>query len=121
MAILQVVGDHKFIINETVHVQQSDFGHVIFKVRTVDIKPVEPNDETTEGVGDETTAGPGGDIDDPNTTNTANRPENGSDDDDDRVSIADTGDIDDNRGSPELLDEANEIAGGTIEQFEVKK
>lgn len=121
MAILQVVGDHKFIINETVHVQQSDFGHVVYKMRTVDVQPVEPNDETTEGVEDETTAGPEGGIDVPNTSNPANTPENGSDDDDDRVSIADTGDIDDNRGSPEVFDEDNEIAGGTIEQFEVKK
>lgn len=119
----QVVGDHKFIINETVHVQQSDFGHVIFKVRTVDIKPIERSDETTEGVdNDDTTETPQVDIDTPNT----NGSESGNDDQDDRESVADTGDIDGNRvGSSEVLDvidNTNEVtADDLLETFEVKK
>lgn len=112
---IQVVGDHKFIINETVHVQQSDFGHVIFKVRTVDIKPV---DETTEGVDDDTTFVPEVEIDDPYTTQGA--PE--IDEDDKRPTVEDTGNIDGNTiGSPEILEDTNEISPETLENFEVKK
>lgn len=106
--------------------QQNDFGHVIFKVRTVDIKPI---DKTTEGADDETTEIPSGvDIDQP--TQTTQRPREGAnDDDDERVSVADTGDIDGVRvvvgaaaaDSPELLDNANEIPVSTLEDFEVKK
>lgn len=116
---MQVVGDHKFIINETVHVQQSDFGHVIFKVRTVDIKPLA--EETTEGVDDETTVPSNVDIDESNTTQKPGPEYN--DDDDDRVSVVDSGDIDGNNraGSPEILDDSNEIPAGTLEEFEVKK
>lgn len=119
LVFLQVVGDHKFIINETVHVQQSDFGHVIFKVRTVDIKPLA--EETTEGVDDETTVPSNVDIDEPNTTQKPGPEYN--DDDDDRVSVVDSGDIDGNNraGSPEILDDSNEIPAGTLEEFEVKK
>lgn len=119
---VQVVGDHKFIINETVHVQQNDWGHVIFKTRTVDIKPI---DKTTEGADDDdTTEIPEGvDIDQPAQTTPKPR-ENTNDDDDERVSVADVGDIDGVRavaGSPELFDNANEIPVGTLEDFEVKK
>lgn len=113
----QVVGDHKFVINETVHVQQSDFGHVIFKVRTVNIKPIDGN---TEGVDDnETTISPEIDIDEPNTTRGVSE----NDDDDDRPTVEDTGDIDDtNRiGSPEVLENTNDISGDGLENFEVKK
>lgn len=121
--LIQIVGDHKFIINETVHVQQNDWGHVIFKTRTVDIKPT---DKTTEGEdNDGTTEIPEGvDIDQPQQTTPKPR-ENTNDDDDDRVSIADSnGDIDGVRavvGSPELFDNANEIPVSTLEDFEVKK
>lgn len=97
--------------------QQSGFGHVVFKVRTVDIKPLA--EETTEGVDDETTIPSNVDIDEPNTTQKP-RPES-NDDDDDRVSVADSGDIDGNNraGSPEILDDANEIPSGALEDFEV--
>lgn len=111
---LQVVGDHKFIINETVHVQKSNFGHIVFKVRTVDIKPAEPNDETTEGIDNDTTTGPEVNIE------TTERPTE-IDDDDERPNVEDTGDID-RIGTPELIDNTNEIITlDTIEQFEVKK
>lgn len=115
----QVVGDHKFIINETVHVRQGDFGHVVFKVRTVDVKPLEPNDDTTESVDiDDSTQLPQGDIDTPNT----NGPESANDDDDDRETVADTGDIDGNRAIlPEVINDTNEIAADLLETFEVKK
>lgn len=114
----QVVGDHKFIINETVHVQQSDFGHVIFKVRTVDVKPVERNDETTEGVDIDTTIAPDVDIDEPNTTQ---RPTE-NDDDDERSTIEDFGDIDGSRpDQTEIINDVNQITRDTIENFEVKK
>lgn len=117
----QIVGDHKFTINETVHVQQNDYGNVVFKVRTVDIKPI---DKTTEEVDDETTEIPAGvDIDQP--TPTTQRPrESANDDDDERVSVVDTGDIDGVRivnGSPEIFDAANEISASSLENFEVKK
>ncbi|XP_031623913.1 uncharacterized protein LOC116341147 [Contarinia nasturtii] len=111
---VKVVGDHKFIINETVHVQQSDFGHIIFKVRTVDIKPAEPNDETTEGVVDnDTTIYPNVDID------TTYRPTE-IEEDDERPNVEDTGDIDGNSvGTPELLDNTNEILTlNNLEHFE---
>ncbi|XP_055299599.1 uncharacterized protein LOC129567077 [Sitodiplosis mosellana] len=116
---VKVVGDHKFIINETVHVQQSDFGHVVFKVRTVDVKPVEPNDETTEGVEDnDTTISPDVDIDEPNTTQ---RPTE-NEDDDERSTIEDFGDIDGNRvGEADILDDANEISRDSLENFEREK
>lgn len=59
------------------------------------------------------------DIDEPYTTQ---KPVEGVDDNDDRVSVDDTGDIDGIRAdSPEILDDANEIAVGSIEEFEVKK
>lgn len=101
--------------------QQNDWGHVVFKTRTVDIKPV---DKTTEGADDDgTTEIPEGvDIDQP--AQTTPKPRESNDDDDDRVSIADTGDIDGVRavaGSPELFDNANEIPVSTLEDFEVKK
>lgn len=115
--IHQVVGDHKFVINETVHVQQSDFGHVVFKVRTVDIKPIDGN---TEGVDEnETTISPETDIDEPKTTHRASE----NDDYDDRPTVEDTGDIDGtNRiGSPEVLENTNYISGDNLENFEVKK
>lgn len=114
-----MVGDHKFIINETVHVQQSDFGHVVFKVRTVDVKPLnEPNDETTEGIDSDPTISPDVEIDEPNTTT---RPTE-YDDDDERTTVEDFGDIDGNRASiPEILNDANEISGDNLENFEVKK
>lgn len=116
--LVQIVGDHKFIINETVHVQQNDFGHVIFKTRTVDIKPI---DKTTEGVDDETTEIPQDvDIDQPQQTTPKPR-ESTNEDDDERVSVVDTGDIDGVRtGSLELFDNANEIPVSTLEDFEVK-
>lgn len=97
--------------------QQNDFGHVVFKVRTVDIKPL--SEETTEGVDNETTVPPNVDIDEPNTTR---KPIEGDDDDDDRVTVEDSGEIDGiNIGSPEVFDNANEIPVGTLEDFEVKK
>lgn len=97
--------------------QQNDFGHVVFKVRTVDIKPL--SEETTEGVDNEPTVPSNVDIDEPNTTQ---KPTEVNDDDDDRVTVEDIGDIDGNRaGSPEILDDANEIPVGTLEEFEVKK
>lgn len=116
--LVQIVGGHKFTINETVHVQQSDFGHVVYKVRTVDVKPVEPNDEATEGVEDETTELSLVDIDGPSS----NGPENTNDVDDDRETVADTGDIDGNQvGSPEVVGDTNELTSDLVESFEVKK
>lgn len=86
-------------------------------MRTVDVKPLE---ETTEsGVNVETNTG---DIDEPRVTPKPPSREGANDDDDDRVTVEDTGDIDVIRaGSPELFDVANEIPVGNIEQFEVKK
>lgn len=101
----QVVGDQKFIINETVHVQKTDLGHIYFKLRTVDIEPAESNDQTTEGVENDATINPNVDIDEQNTTQ---RPTE-NDDDGNRI------------GSPEILDDANEITQDNLEQFEVKK
>lgn len=109
----QIVGDQKYTINETVHVQQSDFGHVIFKVRTVDVKPVESTDETTEGVYIDTTISP--DVDD------TQRPTE-NDDDDERPTVEDTGDIDGNGvDEPELIYSNNEILQNNLEHFGVKK
>lgn len=103
------------------HVQQGDFGHVVFKVRTVDIKPI---DKTTEEVDDETTEIPAGvDIDQPAQTTQKPR-ESANDDDDERVTVVDTGDIDGLRvvsGSPEQFENANEIPTSSLEDFEVKK
>lgn len=116
---VKVVGDHKFIINETVHVQQSDFGHVVFKVRTVDVKPVEPNDGgATETVDKEyTTEVPEFGINVPDT----NIPEITNDENDDRESVADTGDIDVIlSGSPEVLENTNEVNPGLLETFETE-
>lgn len=91
----------------------------MFKVRTVDVKPVEPNDETTEGVEDvNTTIAPGFDIDEPNVTQ---RPTE-NDDDDDRPTVEDFGDIDGNHvGESGILNHANEIPRDSLENFEVKK
>lgn len=99
--------------------QQNDFGHVIFKTRTVDVKPI---DKTTEGADDETTEIPEGvDIDQPAQTTPKPR-ESTNEDDDERVSVLDNGDIDGVRtGSLELLNNANEIPVSTLEDFEVKK
>lgn len=102
------------------HVQQSDFGHVVFKVRTVDVKPVEPNDgETTEAVDKEyTTEAPQFGINVPDR----NIPEITNDENDDRESVADTGDIDViQSGSPEVLENTNEVSADLLEAFEVKK
>lgn len=119
--LFQIVGDHKFTINETVHVQQGDFGHVVFKVRTVDIKPI---DKSTEGPDNETTEIPS-DVDIDQLAQTTQKPrESANDDDDERVTVVDTGDIDGVRivnGSPEVFDNANEIPTGSLELFEVKK
>lgn len=92
----------------------------MFKVRTVDIKPI---GETTEGVDNESTEiPPGVDIDQPPQTTQKPR-ENTNDDDDDRVSvIVDNGDIDGvPASSPELFTNGNEIPVSTLEDFEVKK
>lgn len=43
-----MVGDHKFIINETAHIQESEYGHVVVKVKTVDIKSASDEDTTEE-------------------------------------------------------------------------
>lgn len=102
------------------HIQQSDFGHVVFKVRTVDVKPVEPNDgETTEAVEKEnTTEAPQFGINVPDR----NIPEITNDENDDRESVADTGDIDViQSGSPEVLENTNEVSADLLEAFEVKK
>lgn len=90
----------------------------MFKVRTVDVKPVEPNDEATEGVEDDnTTIAPGFDIDGSNTQ----RPTE-NEDDDDRPTVADFGDIDGNHvGESGILNNANEIPRDSLENFEVKK
>lgn len=119
-----MVGDHKFIINETTHVQESDYGHVVYKVRTVDIKPLD-EDETTEGTEEETTEGteeertnsPESDIDEPNTTEEI----------DDREPVTEEGesDVDDSididGNAVESFDEANEISRNVINAYEVKK
>lgn len=102
------------------HVRQSDFGHVIFKVRTVDVKPVEPNDGgATEAVDKEyTTEAPEFGINVPDS----NIPEITNDENDDRESVADTGDIDViQSGSPEVLENTNELTADLLETFEVKK
>lgn len=128
-----MVGDHKFIINETVQIQESEYGHVVVKVKTVDIKPASEED-TTEESSEEPTVRPNIDpmlhIDVPNSTEER---ESGTDesfetdesDESDREPITEAGereidegvDIDGNSGS---FDDGNDISRTSI-AFEVKK
>lgn len=123
----QVVGDHKFIINETVHIQESEYGHVVVKVKTVDIKPATAEDITEES-GEEPTVRP--DVYVPNSTEER---ESGTDetfetdesDESDREPTTEAGereidegvDIDENS---ESFDDGNDISRTSI-SFEVKK
>lgn len=60
---MQIVGDTKFIITETTHVQNIGFGSVVYKVRTIDVQPVEPGDVPSDDGDDERPTVPT-DIDD---------------------------------------------------------
>lgn len=123
-----MVGDHKFIINETVHVQESDYGHIVFRVKTVNIKPASDED-TTEESGEEPTAVPEAEM--PNSTEdreseTDETIETDESEESDREPVTDAGerdidegdvDIDGNSGS---FDDGNDISRNSI-GFEVKK
>lgn len=125
-----MVGDHKFIVNETVHIQESEYGHVVVKVKTVDIKPASDED-TTEESSEEPTVRP--DVDVPNSTEeresgtveTFETDESDESDESDREPVTEEGeseidegiDIDGNSGS---FDDGNDISRTSI-AFEVKK
>lgn len=88
----------------------------MFKVRTVDIKPLSPEDRT-EGVDgdDETTVASDGGAEVPNTT-----------DEPDREPVTEEGDIDidenvDIDGTAESFGDTNDISRNYINAFEVKK
>lgn len=126
MVHFQVVGDHKFIINETVHIQESEYGHVVVKVKTVDIKTASDED-TTEESSEEPTVRP--DVDVPNSTEeresgTDETSETDESDESDREPVTEAGereidegvDIDENSG---FFDDGNDISRNAI-AFEVK-
>lgn len=128
MFYAQIVGDHKYTINETTHVRKTNFGDVFFKVRTVDVQPVDV-DDTTEPREVDTTNGVDFDIDNIPTT-LAPPPEipetfdtrEGADDENDERRTVDDGTVD--IDSPELSETddsvGNEISRDILEQLEVK-
>lgn len=126
---MQVVDGHKVIINDTVYSKKTDFGETIFKVRTIDVRPLDDDESATDANVPEAEAEPEAttfnvksDDDDDDTNQTPKNDVESTETSDEGGAIG-SADIDAiNTGSPEVFDTSsdNEIPKN-IDELEVKK
>lgn len=108
---VKVIDGHKVVVNDTVYTKKDDSGNAIFRVRILNIHPVDSSEEN-DGKDNVTTPGSNSELPNYSEKTNYNNEKNSSED----------GNKSEDKGSPEIIEkkqEENEISGN-IDSSEVK-